>query len=307
MEKLIFEVVHGSQAFGLSEPTSDVDIKGIYVAPVSCYCGYLPSPEQIQISKDHQRFEIRKFFRLAAEANPTMLEMLWAPESCVIYISEAGKRIVNARSLFLSKRVADSFGSYAVSQLKRIKTHRRWLMKPPASEPKRSDFGLPERSLISHDQMGAADSLIQRGEMNDDMLSPNFLDIMNRERRYRVARREWTQYNSWKIQRNPSRARLEEEFGYDTKHALHLVRLLRMSIEILATGTVVVSRPDREELLQIKRGTWTFDALVEYSEKISERLNEERNRSRLPEFPDKEKLNQLCTEIVQEVQFVHGS
>ncbi|AEZ66297.1 hypothetical protein phiTE_131 [Pectobacterium phage phiTE] len=36
--------------------------------------------------------------------------------------------------------------------------------------------------------------------------------------------------------RNAARHELEEKFGYDTKHAMHLVRLLRMSQEILETG-----------------------------------------------------------------------
>ncbi|MFZ2955914.1 MAG: nucleotidyltransferase domain-containing protein [Candidatus Ozemobacteraceae bacterium] len=302
-ECVLFEVVHGSQAFGLSGPDSDVDLKGVIVGPLSWYSGFLDAPEQIQLSKDHTRYDIRKFFRLAADTNPTAIEMLWAPDDCVKIISPLGERIISYRQDFLSQRVADSFGNYAISQLKRIKTHRRWLLNPPKAEPKRSDFKLPEKSLISNDQMGAADALIERGDISDDLLSPNFLLILDRERSYRVARREWEHYHAWKRERNPVRAKQEEKFGYDTKHAQHLVRLLRMSFEILSTGQVIVRRPDREDLLEIKQGAWEFDKLIEYAEHMHEKVREARNMSSLPEDSDREKLNEMCSEIVREARY----
>jgi hypothetical protein len=298
---LILEVIHGSQAFGLSGPDSDVDRKGIVVGPTVWYGGFLSSPEQEQLTKDHTRFDIRKFFRLAADANPTALEMLWAPDFCRETVTRHGERLLEHRGMFLSRRVADSFGNYAVSQLKRIKTHRRWLLNPPQVEPLRPAFGLPETGLISADQMGAAEAVLQRGEVTNEMLTPNFLQIFNQERQYRAARREWQQYHAWKRDRNPARAKLEEAFGYDTKHAQHLVRLLRMSHEILDTGRVIVQRPDREELLSIKRGEWEFEALIAYADGMKPKIDKAREKSFLPEWPDKESLNLLCSEIVFQV------
>ncbi|HOY67806.1 MAG TPA: nucleotidyltransferase domain-containing protein [Candidatus Ozemobacteraceae bacterium] len=301
---VILEVIHGSRAFGLNEPDSDTDLKGILVGPSEWYGGFLPSPEQIEVSKDHVRYDIRKCFRLASEANPTALELIWAPADCIRVCTKAGSRIIEARRSFLSRRVSDSFGNYAISQLKRIKTHRRWLLSPPKMEPVRSAFGLPERSVISNDQIGAADILSRRGDLSDEMMMPNFLLMLDRERSYRAARREWQQYHTWKQERNPKRAELEERYGYDTKHALHLVRLLRMSLEILTTGVVVVRRPDREELLAIKRGDWPFERLIEYAESMQARIKSARDGSILPEEPDRVALNTLCTDIVREVS--HG-
>lgn len=298
---LIFEVVHGSQAFGLSSHQSDTDLKGIFVGPGEWYFGFLETPEQIELTKDHTRFEIRKFFRLANDANPTALEMLFVNESARRYQSGAGEMLLANRGKFLSRKVADSFGNYAVSQLKRIKTHRRWLQNPPKIEPMRPAFGLPERSLISSDQMGAADALIQRGDLTNEMLTPNFLAIMDQERRYRNARREWQQYHAWLKDRNPARAKCEAQFGYDTKHAQHLVRLLRMSIEILTTGQVIVARPDCEELLAIREGQWPFDQVVSYAESMSKRILDARAASLLPEKPDTADLNRLCAEIISRV------
>jgi hypothetical protein len=48
------------------------------------------------------------------------------------------------------------------------------------------------------------------------------------------------------------RTELVDKFGYDTKHAMHLVRLIRMAKEILIEGVVHVYRDDREELMDIR-------------------------------------------------------
>ena len=298
--EIIYEAVHGSQAFGLDGPDSDLDIKGIIIGPADWYHGFAEAPEQLVLNKDHTLYDIRKFFRLAIEANPTALEMLWAPDSCVRVCTPAAEKLLAARKKFLSLRVADSFGKYALSQLKRIKTHRRWLLKPPTSQPQRKQFDLPAKPLISGDQLGAADALFENGKVSPGEVSPNFLLMLDRERSYRAALKEWQQYEVWKRERNPIRAALEEKFGYDTKHALHLVRLLRMALEILATGEVIVKRPDREELLAVKQGTWKFDDLIDYAEKTHQQVQQARETSRLPEFPDKAELNLLCSEILGE-------
>lgn len=71
-------------------------------------------------------------------------------------------------------------------------------------------------------------------------------------------------YHSWKQNRNEARSALEQANGYDTKHAMHVVRLLRTAEEALTTGEVLVKRPDAEELLAIRNGAWTFDEMMEY-------------------------------------------
>lgn len=52
------------------------------------------------------------------------------------------------------------------------------------------------------------------------------------------------------------RKALVRRHGYDTKNAAHLIRLLRMGIEFLQSGELLVDRSghDAGELLAIKRG-----------------------------------------------------
>jgi predicted nucleotidyltransferase len=298
---LIYETLHGSRAYGLEREGSDTDVKGVIVGPAIWYHGFLESKEHVELSADHVWFEIRKFMRLAAAANPTILELLFTDASDHMKVTAAGRRLLDARDSFLSLKVAETFNGYAVGQLKRIQTHRRWLLQPPTKEPLRADFGLPEAAVVPRDQLGAAEALIEKGRMEEADASTNFLELLAAEKRYKHARQHWAQYQMWLSERNPARAALEAEHGYDTKHAMHLVRLQRMAIEILQTGRVLVRRPDREELLSIRDGAWSYDELVAASETLAGRAQGLRSASKLPSEPDHKALNRLCAEIVEEV------
>lgn len=299
MTTLIFETLHGSRAYGLAREGSDTDLKGVVIGPPSWYFGLAPAPEQVELSADHVRYELRKALRLAAASNPSILEVLFAHPDDHRVVTEAGERLLAARSVMLSKQVADTFGGYALSQLGRIQRHRRWLLEPPKEAPTRARFDLPERTVIPKDQLGAAEALMADGRVQEAELTPNFLAILDRERRYRAARKEWSQYQHWLKHRNERRAALEARHGYDTKHAMHLVRLCRMAVEILETAEVKVRRDDREALLAVRDGALSYDALIEEAERLKAQIAEAKRRSTLPDAPDEAALDALAVTLIE--------
>lgn len=298
---VIYETVHGSRAYGLAVDGSDTDHKGAVVGPAAWYLGFQAGPEQLELTKDHVRFEVRKLVRLAAAANPTALEILFTNPEHHLTVTAEGERLLDWRGNFLSRRVEGTFGGYALSQLGRIRTHRQWLLEPPAAAPTRANFGLPERSVVPRDQLGAVEAMLGDGRLGEADLTTNFLEVLERERRYRAARQTWGQYQGWLRHRNPKRAELEARYGYDTKHALHLVRLLRMGVELLETGEVRVTRDDRDELLAIRAGAWSYDRLLEAAEGLRARMREAAAHSPLPETCDEEAANTLCADVVAAV------
>jgi predicted nucleotidyltransferase len=84
---------------------------------------------------------------------------------------------------------------------------------------------------------------------------------------------------------------LIDKYGFDSKDASHLVRLMRMGIEILRDGEVNVYRPDREVLLKVRNGEFTLDEIKEEYEWLNEQLNKAYNESKLPDQPDYNKIN----------------
>ena len=82
------------------------------------------------------------------------------------------------------------------------------------------------------------------------------------------------------------------------KHGMHLVRLLRMGREILEHGEVFVKRPDAKELLEIRRGSWSYEQLVAYGEEQDELIrNKLYQETKLPKKPNIELASNLILQI----------
>lgn len=86
----------------------------------------------------------------------------------------------------------------------------------------------------------------------------------------------------------PKRRKIVEKFGYDVKNASHLIRLLKMCIEYLDSGILNVDRTtiDAEELIDIKTGKWTLEAVKDYSTELFDLAKQAYDKSELPERPD---------------------
>jgi hypothetical protein len=123
---------------------------------------------------------------------------------------------------------------------------------------------------------------------------------------YETALKGWRQYWEWKNNRNQKRAALEDEHGYDTKHAMHLIRLLRMGIEIMSGEGVQVKRPDREELLSIRNGSLSYEELVVMAQDHERQLDELYHTSALPHAPHTEKVNRLMLNIYRDYWTQHN-
>lgn len=95
------------------------------------------------------------------------------------------------------------------------------------------------------------------------------------------------------------RKELVQRFGYDTKNASHLIRLLKMGIEFLIEGKLNVERADAAQLLAIKRGEWTLDRVKEESNRLFALAEEAYVRSSLPNQPDEERAEQILMKIVR--------
>ena len=62
-----------------------------------------------------------------------------------------------------------------------------------------------------------------------------------------------------------------------------------------------MERPDRDELLAVRGGAWSYERLLEESEALHARLREAGERSPLPETADPEALDELCQDLIESV------
>lgn len=323
-ERTILMVRHGSHAYGLNTETSDLDIKGIAIEPRNFHLGFMHTFEQYErmgnkyggdlASLQHLKgteldlvvYSLKKFARLAAECNPNIIEVLHIDDSDVLHIDKFGETLREYKDDFLSTKARHTFAGYAHAQLKRIKTHKAWLMDPPKAAPTRASFGLSETTKVSQSELGAFEAAVKDGidiEVPKDVLS-----LFTREKQYQSAKTHWDQYCTWVKQRNPKRAELEAKYGYDTKHGMHLLRLMRMCKEIMLTGKVIVKRPDRDDLLGVRAGNLSYEFLIEEAERLERECDEiyKTGTSPLPKVPDRESLDRLVIQLTDEYLRLYG-
>jgi hypothetical protein len=121
---------------------------------------------------------------------------------------------------------------------------------------------------------------------------------LNAEKRYRAALKHWDSYQTWKSQRNPARAELERVHGYDTKHAMHLIRLMRMGFEVLKTGELHVRRDDAAQLSAIRDGALSFDELLVMAADLQQSMQNATATTELPHDVDYDRVDALLATML---------
>lgn len=85
------------------------------------------------------------------------------------------------------------------------------------------------------------------------------------------------------------------------KHAMHLVRLLDMSIEILEGKGVNTFRPNNANLLDIRNQCYSIDEIIDKSDILFKKLEDALKNSPLPDLPDYKKIEEILMDINKEV------
>ncbi|MGN6110762.1 MAG: nucleotidyltransferase domain-containing protein [Kofleriaceae bacterium] len=140
-DNLCFETIMGSDAYGVSSGASDSDVYGVCLPPKELVFPHLAGEipgfgtplerfeqwhqhhiEALGKQWDFQVFSIVRFFQLAMENNPNVLDALFTPRRCVLSSTAIGERIREHRHQFLHKGAWHKFKGYAYGQLHKIHT-----------------------------------------------------------------------------------------------------------------------------------------------------------------------------------------
>lgn len=95
------------------------------------------------------------------------------------------------------------------------------------------------------------------------------------------------------------RKALVDKYGYDCKNAGHCIRLLKLGIELLETGSMRIYREDdRQLLIDIKTGKYTLQEVQKMAEGLFERLEQAFHRSILPDENDMKAAESLMINLI---------
>jgi hypothetical protein len=293
----IFETISGSQMYGTNTPESDIDYRGVCIPPIGVLLDPIHGFEQKDSGfeeEDRTIYALAQFFKLCAAGNPNIIELLFSPEKCCVFSSDEWIKILEHRDLFVSKKVKFTFSGYAFSQLKAIQQHRKWFIDPPKEKPTRNMFNLTDSPRISGEGLQAVSNIAF------DLLKDEFQEEIRNELFYRKAKEQWDNYQSWAHNRNPKRMELENKFGYDTKHASHLIRLMYEGIEILNSGSITFPLIQKDEIIAVRNGKYSYDQIIAIAESFDGMFDMIYDISSLPHSPDWDRIKKLYFELIKQ-------
>lgn len=159
-------------------------------------------------------YSLRKWARLALRGNPTVMLLLYLPDSAIVLRDRVGKQLQELAPAFASRHAGKRFLGYLEAQRQRL--------------------------------------VGERG------------------------------------QRDVNRGEVVEQFGYDTKYAMHMLRLGHQGVEYLETGrlTLPMREPIRSHLMDVRTGRSNLAEVLEECTQLELRIGELLQTSPLPLEPD---------------------
>jgi hypothetical protein len=288
--KQILAAYRGSVSHGTTSEKSDTDLIGCYVAPLNFYCGFdtKDTYEFVKDGYDCVTYEIRKLVRLLIQCNPNLI--CFINSEFVIHDPIADTLIEN-RDLFLTTKAYHSFSKYALGQLERM-------TRTTPEEIKLISY--LEKKLAENDISVNFPIVMAQNERNMPINASIGDKVMKSKGQlldfYLQEKKRIFPGSNLGLKRK----KLIEEFGYDCKNASHAIRLLKMGLEILRDGKVIVDRSeiDSDMLIDIKAGKWSLKEVQEYAASLYAEVNRAYEKTTLPDEVIIKKVESILVDII---------
>ena len=317
----MLESISGSRAYGLETETSDTDIKGVFYLPTDQFYGLDYVAQVNNETNDIAYYELGRFVELLYASNPNILELLNSPQQAILYkhplmdkfkpewflskaciktfVHYAQGQIKKAQGL--NKKIINPVDKplktllefcYILEQGRTIPLNT-WLKDKNWSQQYIGLSHIPNAQGlygVYYDDKSEYQGIMKKSSATDVLLSrvPESAQLQaylsfNKDG-YSTYCKNYYAYWQWVNERNEVRYQQNVEHGrsYDSKNMMHTFRLLYMALDIAQTEQINVWRENREELLAIKQGLFSYEELLLRSEQLINQINVAFEKSKLP-------------------------
>lgn len=301
----------GSYSYGTNVEGSDIDLRGIAYNRPSDLLGFSLNPfmQAVDDNTDTTIYSLNKIINLLTFCNPNTIEMLGCRPEHYLILNKDGEMLLKNRRLFLSKRAIGSFGGYAGQQLNRMlnalardtyeqKEREEHILRSLKSamnsfNERYTDFGGGYINLF----IGASDKENLETEIRADIKLSNYplRDFNGMLNELGSISRTYNKCNH----RNH-----KKDDAHLNKHAMHLIRLFFMGIDILETEDIITYREKEHDLLMKTRsGYFQKDdhtyrpEFFELVDNLQKRLEYAAKNTKLPDVPDYKNIAEIVYDI----------
>ena len=309
-KNIIFLTYGGSYAYGTNVEDSDIDIRGCTLNSRADLLGMGSFEQVVDGHTDTTVYAFNKLLGLLINCNPNTIELLGCKPEHYFVLTPIGRQLLDQRKMFLSQWAINSFGGYAGQQLRRLENalvHDAY----PARAKERHIMGSCENAMLFFpERYRTFDPAQIRLSVGEAGGKPQVLADINMEL---VPLREFTGMMGELVEINRNYDKIhhrnkKKDDAHLNKHAMHLVRLYLMCLDILEKEEIVTYRKaDHDLLMDIRNGRYqkadhTFNAdFYDLLNDLEKRLDYAKKNTSLPEAPDLAQIEAFQMEVNERV------
>ncbi len=291
LNNILFLTLSGSISYGTNISDSDIDLRGVLIESKEDILGFGNFEQYEDKNTDTVIYGLKKFIKLCLNCNPNVIELLGTKDEHVVYMNQLGKKIRDNYEIFLSKKAFDSFGNYALSQLRRLENA---IARDRVPQEKNEEHIL---NSIKSQMTKIKDRFyeLNEGEINlyidkstkDGLNSEIFMDLNLKSYPLRDFACIYSSMdNVLKSYSKLTHRNNKKDDLHLNKHAMHLIRLLIMGKEILmGLGINTYREKDKDFLLDIRNGKYSYDEIFKLVDKYEREFKKAYNNTKLPDEP----------------------
>lgn len=303
----------GSYSYGTNNEKSDIDVRGVTLNRKSDLIGLTHFEQYVDTQTDTTIYSFMKMITLLLSCNPNTIELLGLNPEHYLYLHPLGQELIDNAHLFLSKRAIQSFGGYADAQLRRLQNALARDSYPQA-EKEQHIFNSVKNAMYDFRNRyepfeNGAIHIYTDKALNPDFDTEVFVDTNLTHYPLRDYKNIWNEMNN--IVRDYDKLgkrNRKKDDNHLNKHAMHLIRLFMMAIDILEKGEIrTYRREEHQLLLEIRNGSYqkadgTFrDEFYELLNDYEKRLDNAAAHTTLPDEPDMTRVQEYVMAVNEKV------
>lgn len=316
LKNIILLGMGGSYAYGTNIETSDIDIRGIATNSTDEILLGTDFEQVVDVNTDTTIYSFNKMIDLLSKTNPNTIEILGLKPEHYLKITDIGQMLLDRKEIFLSKIVVHSFGGYAYSQLRRLDNKSARALNQTEKEHHilnsilNAEYSFADR--YNNYDIDMFKLYIDKAT-NDDLDNEIYIDFNLKHYPLRDYLGMWNELKTVirDYDKVSKRNKNAIEHNKLTKHAMHLVRLYMMAIDILDKHEINTYRENEHDLLMSIRNNKDFEWIDENhqpTEKFNKlvddyqkKMEDSAKNTTLPDKPDYEKIKEFKASVNKQI------